>query len=203
MSRDLTSGVITALEAGTLRPFFLFEGVFATQTLRLWTGIGNLSWSSQTWLGNGWLQGFSDFQEGNEIKATGIDVRLSGVPQSLISLLLTESRHSSRGLVYVGFFDSSNAIVVDPYMLFAGALSAPRIDDSSDRAQIIINYEDDLIMISRSKELRYNQESQQAIFPTDRGFEYVAGIQKWTGFWGDKEKPQPPKPVAKKKTGRR
>lgn len=203
MSRDLTGDTVTELTGATFRPFFLFEGIFSSSTLRLWSGFGDLSWDGHTWLGNGWLQGLSDISEGNEISSTGADILLSGVPQSLVSLILSESQHSSRGSVWLGCFDSSGDIVADPYLLFEGVLSSPRIDDSSDQAQVVLTYENDLIMLNRAKELRYNQESQQAIFPTDRGFEYVAGIQKWTGFWGYKEKPKPPEPPKKKKKGRR
>lgn len=203
MSRDLTGGLVTELTAATLRPFFLFEAIFASSTLRLCDGLGTMTWNGHTWLGNGWLQGLSDVSEGNEMSPSGVDIFLSGVPQSLVSLILSEARHSSRGSVWLGCFNSSGGIVTDPYLLFEGALSSPRIDDSSDEAQVILTYENDLIMLNRSKELRYNQESQQAIFPLDRGFEFVAGIQRWTGFWGYKEKPKPPEPPKKKKKGRR
>lgn len=202
-SRNITSEMVDEFVASTVRPFFLFEGIFASSTLRLCDGYSDLSWDSQTWLGNGWLQGFSDFGEGNEIKATGVDVLLSGVPAAMISLLLTEARHSNRGSIWVGCFDSNRDIVADPYLLFEGALSAPRIDDSSDKSQVVLSYENDLIMLARSKELRYNAESQAALFPGDRGFEYVAAIQQWKGFWGNKEKPKEAESATKTKTNRR
>lgn len=202
-SRNITAPMVAEFVASTVRPFFLFESTFASSTLRLCDGYSDISWNSQTWLGNGWLQGFSDFVEGNDIKATGIDVLLSGVPGAIISLLLTEARHDSRGSIWVGCFDSSRAIVADPYLLFEGALSAPRIDDSSDRSQVVLTYENDLVMLNRSKELRYNAESQAAIFPGDRGFEYVASIQQWKGFWGTKERPREPERTTSTKTNRR
>lgn len=203
MSRALTGSMVTALSAGTVRPFFLFEGTFATSTLRLWDGYGDLNWNAQTWLGNGWFRGMSEIPEDNDITANGIDVFMSGVPLALISLLLNDTRHSCRGKVYLGCFDSSEAIVADPYLLFEGALSAPRVDDSAGASQVALSYEDDLIMILRSSDLRFNHESQQSIFPGDRGFEYVAALQKWTGFWGYKEKPKPEKPKKKDKSRRK
>lgn len=204
MSRELTSGMVAELTASTFRPFFLFEGIFASSTIRLWDGIGDLSWDGQTWLGNGWFKGLSTVQEDNDVKANGIDVILSGVSLSVVSLILTDSRHSCRGKVYLGAFDSDEEIVADPYLLFEGALSAPRIDDSPNSSQAVLSYEDDLIMILRSRELRYNQETQQSLFAGDRGFEYVTGLQKWTGFWGYKEKPKKEKERKKKnKAGRK
>lgn len=198
MSRALTSGVVTEFTAGTVRPFFLFEAVFTSSTLRLWDGLGDLSWNSATWLGNGWFQGISDVQETGETRASALDITLSGVPLALISLILTEATHSSTGRVWVGVFNSSGAIIANPYLLFSGTLSAPRVDDSPDQADVVLTYEDELVWLQRASELRYTNAAQQSLFSGDRGFEYVLGLEEWKGFWGYKEKP--PKPKKPKKT---
>lgn len=204
MTRALHTDTVTALSAPVLRPFFLFEGSFAFSTLRLWDGYGDLSYDGQTWLGNGWFSGIGDVGEDNDIKSNGVDVFLSGVPLALVSLILTESRHSCRGKLYLGLFDEDGAIINTPYLLFEGALSSPRIDDSSNGSQIVLSYEDDLIFIQKSSELRNNHETQQSLFPGDRGFEYVTSLQEWTGFWGYKEKPKKePERTKKKKSSRR
>ena len=198
MTRGLSTDMENALSASTVRAAILFEGVFVTDTIRLWTGYGNLSWDSKTWLGNGWLVGLADITEDGEIRSSNVDIQLSGVPLSLVSLILTQQSHASRGKLWLACFDSSNAIIADPWLLFDGALSAPRIDDSGDVSQVILTYEDDLIMLQRASELRFNHEAQISLFPDDKGFEYVAGIENWTGFWGLKEKPKPSKSGSKK-----
>jgi len=184
--------MISALTAGTVRPALLFEGTFRTSSVNLWTGWGTLSHDSKSWLGNGWLTGFSDIGENGEIKPTNLDVILSGVPLALISLILSEQSHDSTGSVWLACFDSSYDIITDPYLLFSGALSAPRVDDSSDTSQVVLTYEDDLVLLQRSSELRWTDETQQGLFPGDLGFEFLAGLVNWTGFWGYKEKPKPP-----------
>jgi hypothetical protein len=183
--------MVIALTAATVRPALIFEGVFLSSTLRLWTGNGTLSWNSQSWLGNGWFAGISDVQEQNEISPSNLDITLAGVPLSLVSLILSESTHASTGKVWLLCFDSSRSIITNPYLLFKGTLSAPRIDDSSDTSQIVLTYENDLINLQRSSGLRYNHETQQALYPDDLGFQYVAGLANWTGFFGYKTKPKP------------
>lgn len=193
MTRALTSGMQTELSKvspNRIHPFFLFEGVFASSTLRLWDGIGDLSWNSQTWLGNGWLKGFSDVKESGVVRANGLDVLLSGVPQALVSLILTEARHTCRATLRLGCFDDSGAIVADPYILFEGGLSSPRITDSGDSSEVTLSYEDDLVILQKSSDLRWNDASQRSLFPDDRGFEYIPALQSWTGFWGNKTKPK-------------
>lgn len=189
MSRNLTAEVIAELTAATCRPLFLFQGDFSSgNTIRLCDGVTNFVWGGDTYLGNGWFKGMSPVRDDNDIRANGVDILLSGVPSSLVSLILSNSNHSCEGWLWLAMLDSSDAIIDDPYLLFYGKLSAPRIDDSSDIAEIMLTYEDALIVLQRSSELRYNHETQIDLFPGDRGLEYVAGLENWSGFWGTKVK---------------
>lgn len=206
MSRDLTAGLITEFTAAKNYPFVLFQADFPSQILRLWTGYGDLSWSGVTWLGNGWLRGISDIVDATELRAQGVDISLAGVPLALVSLILSESKFANRGYLWVGCVNSSGAVVVDPYLLFDGTMSAPSINDSPENSEIILSYDDDLLMLQRSKELRYDHDSQQSVFPGDQGFAYVAGLQEWSGFWGVKAKSKKAKDAknkGRKKKGRR
>jgi hypothetical protein len=56
MSRNLTAGMITEVQAENVRPILLFEGVMESGTVYYWTGYGNLSWNAQTWVGTGTLR---------------------------------------------------------------------------------------------------------------------------------------------------
>ena len=188
MSRDFTPDMLDALTANPLRPFFLFRGDFLTQSIRLWDGFGDLVWSGQTWLGNGWWRGIADVKENNQISSEGMDIVLSAVPQSIISLALTEVSHSCRGKVWLGFFDEAGAIVEDPKVIFEGSLSTPNISQGEDTSELTLSYDDDLIVLKKKKERRYNHEAQQAMFPGDRGFEYVASLKDWSLWWGSKPK---------------
>ena len=51
--RALDPAVITELPKGTIRPAFFVETTFESTTLRVWSGVGNKLWNSQTWLGGG------------------------------------------------------------------------------------------------------------------------------------------------------
>jgi len=167
--------------------------------MRLYSGYGDLVWDSATWLGNGYFTGISDYDESAGIEATNMEVSLVGVPQALISLFLSESTHGSNGGVWLGFLDSSGAVIADPYLLFDGALSAPQIDDNPDIATISFSLESELVWLNRSSELRYTHESQQTLYEGDLGFQYVSGLDNWTGYWGNKKKSSTTKKKSTKK----
>ena len=184
MSRELTSGVISEITSPDLAPFLLFEGVFASGTLRVWSGIGDLSWNSYTWSGVGSLASISSITEAAETSAQGITVSLSGIPSSLVSLFLGDVRQGSVGKVYLGFMNASNQVIDSPFMLFEGRLDVPSMEESGDSAIISISYESRLIDLERPRESRYTNEDQQREFAGDLGFEFVPSLQDVVINWG-------------------
>jgi hypothetical protein len=183
MSRDLTNGVVAEVEAAELQPFLLFEGNFSTGTVRAWSGIGDLSWNGQTWVGTGTLLQVSQIQENAETVASGATITLSGVPTELISLALGSVRQGRAGKIYLGFF-SSGSIVTDPVLVFEGKLDVPVIEEDGDTATIAIAYESRLIDLQKPRESRYTNEDQQRVYPGDLGFEFVPSLQEKTLNWG-------------------
>jgi hypothetical protein len=166
----------------------LAELEMISTTTRLTNFHRDISWNSQTWLANGWFQGINAANENGDINATGCQVDLAGVPSSTIALILSELNHSKRGTIYLGFLDGSNeasvSIIGTPLTLFKGFCDVPILTDNSERAAISISYESELIRMDKTKSLRMTAESQAARFPGDKGFDYAALIEDWTGFWG-------------------
>ena len=183
MARDLTAGVITQLQAASVEVGVLFEGEFASGWVRLWSGVGALSWDGKSWSGVGTLLGISGIDETNEIRASGLTVSLSGVPSDLLSAALGDARSGKTGRVYLAFF-SGGSIVADPILQFEGRLDVPAIEDGPDTATISISYESELIDLERARERRYTPEDQAIDFPGDLGFDYVAALQDAQITWG-------------------
>lgn len=183
MARDLTASVITQLQAASVEVGVLFEGEFASGWVRLWSGVGTLSWDGKSWSGVGTLLGISGIDETNEIRASGLTVSLSGVPSDLLSAALGDARSGKTGRVYLAFF-SGGSIVADPILQFEGRLDVPAIEDGPDTATISISYESELIDLERARERRYTPEDQAIDFPGDLGFDYVASLQDAQITWG-------------------
>lgn len=184
MTRALTSGMLSGIAATDVRPILFFEGQFQGGFVRFWTGRGTISWSGQDWTGAGELIGISDIEESAEVVATGITVSLAGVDPALVSIVIGEARQNMPGRIWIGLLDQAGAIVGDPYLAFRGVLDVPQITDGADTCTISVTYENVLGELLRPREIRYTDEAQKALFPDDRGFEYVTKIQdieiKWT-----------------------
>lgn len=184
MRPDLSAAFLAELDSLVKRPAFFYEGEFATSTVRFWTGVGQITWDSKEWTGAGQLAGISAIDESGKLKANGITVSISGVPASLLSLVLQEVRQNKSGKVWLAFLTETNEVVADPALAFTGLLDVPTIQDDGNTLAITIAYENKLRDLERPRELRYTNESQQTLFPGDLGFEYVPSLQEWNGVWG-------------------
>jgi len=105
MSRNLTPALQTAAQQPVLYPVAFFEGEFVSGMLRLWTGTAPLLWNGQTWAAAGWLLGIAAVAETPGLKADGVTVSLSAIPNSLVAQCLTEVQHQYEGSVWLGLLD--------------------------------------------------------------------------------------------------
>lgn len=184
MARSLSASVVSELQAATVRPILLFKGEFSTGTLLAWTGIGDLAWNSLTWTGVGALAGVSVIEESQEVAAKSVSVSLDGIAASNVSLALSAARQGKPCEIWIGFLNSSGAVIADPYLAFRGRLDVPVIEDAGETATITITYESRLIDLERPRQRRYTHEDLQLDYAGDLGLEYVALLADQPITWG-------------------
>jgi hypothetical protein len=184
MSRGMTPEFAAALADRSVRPVIFYEGTFASGVLRLWSGLGDIVWNDETWTGAGTLLGMGAIEEGDKIEAYGTSIKLSGIPLDLVQLCIEEAQQGLPGKVWVGLMEEDRTLIGDPILATSGRLDVPNLEDSEDTCSITITYEGRLIGLLQAREWRYTDESQQVLFPGDRGFEYVTTIQDKDIQWG-------------------
>ena len=183
MSRDLPAALATEVAKSMLRPFFMVEALFDSGTVRLWSGIGNITVFGQTWTGAGNVLGFSSYEETSNLQAQGINISLSGISTSLISLALAEPYQGRECRIYLGAFDQNWALVSDPYQIFAGIMDVIEVSEGGDTCTLTLQCESKLVQLTRTKERRYTSESQKADYPGDKGFDFVTQLQDQEILW--------------------
>lgn len=175
--------MLSGIQATDVAPVLLFEGQFDGGFVRFWTGFGTIVWNGVEWIGAGTLIGIGDIEENAELVATGITVSLSGVDPALVSTAIGAARQNMPGRIYVGLM-SNGALISTPYLAFVGRLDVPAIQDGAETCVISVSYENVIADLQRANEVRYTDEAQKALYPDDRGFEFVTVIQdselKWT-----------------------
>jgi hypothetical protein len=175
--RDITIAAQTELESLYTRPLFLVSIQFSNETIHVWTGIGDLSWSGSTYKGVGTLGQISPIVETTSTEAQGITLSLSGIPTELLGEALDNMTVAGKASVYLGFLSSSGALVADPILAFSGITDQPSVDMSTDSATISIAVENKLTDLNRARGGRYTDADQRARHSTDAGLSYVSWLQ--------------------------
>lgn len=185
--RDLSAGMLAAIAEGVVSAAMLIEIEYESggqQFLRIWTGVGALSWDGKTWSGGGKVLEVSPMPESRELKAIGFSVKVSGMLSQDISIALQSLRKGRSGKVWLALFDGAGAIISDPYLAKRGRFSIAPIRDEGSTCTIEARYEDRLSDLSKPKERRYTHEDQQTTNPGDTGFRHVPGLQDRDFVWG-------------------
>lgn len=186
MSRDLTTAFKNAVTSDVTRPFLLFQAFLDSGTIRFWNGLGDLVYGGNTYTGAGHLLALSSIDETTKVESRGIQLKLSGVPSSLVSIALSEDYQGRKVTVDIGFFDSSGAIIVDPFRFFSGKADVMGIQYGAETATISLSAENDIIILQRINERRRTHEDQKLKSSTDTFFEGVAALQNKSIVWGGK-----------------
>lgn len=181
---DATPAFIAALAQPLIRPAIFVQATFATATLYLWTGRGNVSWNGKTWTGVGTLGTVSTIEEGSTVEARGITLTMSGIDATALEDVLNEVQQGLPAIVYLGLFDESLALIPNPVTGFAGRMDQPTLDVDGTTATISIACESRLSDMNTPALRRYTNEDQQREHPNDQGFSFINGCQEVTIFWG-------------------
>ncbi|KKM65703.1 hypothetical protein LCGC14_1488610 [marine sediment metagenome] len=184
MTRDITAGMITEITATGLTPITLLKFEFDSGDLNLWDGVGDLSWSGDTYTGAGNLLAISPITETEKIVANGVEFTLSGMPSSIISTALSEDYQGRPISMWRGAFDSNRTIVADPVPIFSGNMDVMTITESGDTATVSVVAESQMRALTRPSTRKWTSMDQKAIWPSDKGFDEVPQIQDDPVVWG-------------------
>lgn len=183
MPRTVDEDVIEQLSARVLRVEYLWLGIFQDTTIKLWTGIGDLTVGEHTYTGNGWLTGFPVIRESLGGSTDGLSVSLTGIPDNILTIALNQVNSSGSCEASIAFFDKEDALITTA-PLFLGKLDRVEVLEDPERSSVRFAYNSRLARIKTPRELRWTNEQQQIEYPGDRFMEYVEFLKNQRLFWG-------------------
>ena len=185
MPRTINSSIKTALLQDQVNLFYAVELDFydgsgnVAYPVRYWTGIGNITLNSNTYIGAGNLLSISGLEEVSDLKATGCTLQLMGVPTALVTAALSYEYHGRDATVYFGIKDNSNLTEI-----FSGSMDQLTIKDGAESSVIEVTLESKLIDLDRVRPFRYTEEVQQSLYSGDTFFSLVQDMQDKQVNWG-------------------
>lgn len=184
MTRTLDGDILTEIPKGQIQVALLAAMDFSSGYVRVWSGIGNLTFGGQVYSGVGYLGEIAPIQEsGNAIRANAITLQLSGIPSALLDVALLANYQGRTVQVWLGFFDTAWALI-DCALLFAGRMDTMAIDEGPETSIITLSAESHLADLKRPRVRRFTHADQQELFAGDKGFEYVEALQNAEIAWG-------------------
>jgi hypothetical protein len=183
-TRDILQATIDSLDDDVLYPFFAVELLFdGSQTLRLWTGEGVLNYQSQDWYGTGSMLQIESVEETTEIAAKGASLTLSGIPEDVLSLALTQPYQGRKANIYFGNFTTG---LTNLTQIFTGYMDQMNIEETSDTCTVQLTLENKLVDLERARVARFTSAYQKSLYSEDRGLDFVESLQDKEVVWGRK-----------------
>ncbi len=207
MRSDIPQPILDEYTSGHSYPALLAELFFDSGTLRMWTGIGTLTWNDEEFIGGGNFIGISPITEKQDIVAEGVVVSLNGIPVSNVSAILNEKVRGRKFNLYLsaiisthqaidtedepgsvmtedgGYVLTDHQITEDPYKIFSGLMDVIEFTDNGSEATIRLSVENVLIKGQRSKVSRYTPEDQKRKYPNDKGLDFINQLQDKEVVW--------------------
>ena len=186
MSRSINANIVSALANTEIEPFYAVKMAFSTATLYLWTGYGDKTINSETYIGSGNLLSIDGLAEASDLSATGTDIVLNGIDSTILTYALTEEYQGREVNIYWGVGGVSEVVEV-----FSGYMDQMIITDKGDTSTIKLSVESKLIILERPNIRRYTEGSHSSVIATegysnsnDSFFRWVAKLQDVQVPWG-------------------
>jgi hypothetical protein len=177
MARGLSSAVKTELATGVIDPVLLVEIEFNTPvylTNASFDITSSVSGSSRTYQSNGHFKNITGINETNKPTKNSLQISLSGVDQSYISIALSENIINKEVYIYRGFLDTNNDLLADPFLLFFGTIDEYKISDNTTTANLVLNLTSHWGNFQKTSGRVTTDNSQQRHFSNDKGMEFAA-----------------------------
>ena len=182
--QGLDSSIVNRLGADEQALFFAVKAEFDTDDIRVWTGIDDLTISSQTYTGAGTLLSISNTEDNLELKSNGVVVALSGMDETIVNYALTENYQNRPITIFMGYVMGGTNEVAGTLTLFKGRMTSLVINDTPEGSTVTIDAENRLVDLDRPSNLRYTKESQNFLHSGDTGFNRVGSLQDKQINWG-------------------
>ena len=183
MSRTITAAVDAAF-AGDNVPLLMFAQMeFDSGITRVTNNGYDIDWNGYTWQGAGSVGSIEALQEGSDLQAYGLALKLSGIPTAQLAIALGEDYQGRSATIWAAPLDSNHRIIADPVIVFKGRMDTMPIS-MGQSGSLMLHLESRLVDWERARVRRYNDADQQAEYPGDLGLQFVEQMVEKQLIWG-------------------
>lgn len=149
---------------------------------RFWSGVGPLSWDSETWAGAGDLGGIDKVGDSLNKNDIGVELTLNYLDDDVRNEVVTDDPVGSDASIYLALMDE-DVQVVEAYEIFPGFVDEVQIIDSGESGAIKVRIASELARISRPLWFQLSDAHQQDLFSGDKGMAFAVHMDQPI-MWG-------------------
>lgn len=183
MTRDITSAMQTAVALPTIRPVVMVYLDLPSGAIRVNSSPYSITYAGFPWAGVGSFGGISAVEEILDFGGPNLDLTLSGIDNSLVSVVFTDHYQGRTAQVFLGLLTEAHTVITDPVEVFTGRIDYMSVD-TGETSTIGVRLENELVDWERPRIRRYNNEDQQSAYPLDVAFEYIEQMVNTEIRWG-------------------
>ncbi len=176
MARGLTTAVKNEYATRNINAVHLVEidlgSTIVYFTENSFNLVSDISGTSQTYLSSGVLLDVTNVQESAGINLSRLNLTLTGVDQTYISLALNNNITHNNVNIYRVLLDASNSIIANPFLLYKAFINGYEIIDNNNTATIKLDIESHFANASQVNGRITNNKTQQRFFINDTFFKY-------------------------------
>jgi hypothetical protein len=189
MPRTLGPGFAAAIAAEQGEFVHLLEITFSGGPIRLTTGTQQITWNAVNWQAVGGLLEFGGVEETADQRAQGVELRLSGVDQTIIAALLSSNQRGRTVRIWRAALDPVLGTVKDsPLLLFEGLqLEGYAVQEDRDHKGGTVSIRTRVVgylALERVRGIVANLVSHQHHFAGDLFFQHTASLGRRMIYWG-------------------
>ena len=134
----------------------------------------DISALSATWNSSPHFLGVGDVKETSDFRVNTVDITLSGVEQSYVSLFLSQNYIDVPAKIYRAVLDDNDVVIGSPILVFNGVITNYDIQDSKSESTVTVQIASHWKDFEKENGRKTNDNSQKIYFPNDEGFEFAA-----------------------------
>jgi hypothetical protein len=182
---NLDTTLATDMAAPNYQPVILASFAFRSKTEYVWSGIGDLVWSGNTFKGIGSLGTMGPIGGGAAgVEEPGTSVTLSGIDADLLGETMADVNPFGAVSIWIGSW-LNGGLHGTPYLLWQGGMGAPLIVPDVQKFRIVLALQTKMAQLSRPTCRRYTAADQRLAYPDDTGFNWVEIQNDIAERWGN------------------
>jgi hypothetical protein len=153
--------------------------------VRFWTGVGDITYDSETWTGTGDLGHIDKIADSLQKNDIGIELTFNYLNDDLRNEVVTTDPVGSDASIYLALLDNATRTVTAAYEIFPGFVDEVEIVDGGDSGSVKVRLASELARMARPVSFALSDSHQKDIFPGDKGMEFATRMDEQI-LWGRK-----------------